>query len=53
MSAASTKVLNSFPLLTAGSMVYGAMRAYNNFQDKSSPLTYFGIASGIVLSIIA
>lgn len=30
-------------------MVYGAMRAYNNFQDKSSPSTYFGIATGVAL----
>jgi hypothetical protein len=30
-------------------MVYGAMRSYNNFQNKSSPSTYFGIAAGVAL----
>lgn len=45
---ASRAVSSSFPLFTAGAMVYGATRAYNNFQDTtSSPMTYLGIAMGI------
>lgn len=45
---ASRALSSSFPLFTTGAMVYGAARAYNNFQDTtSSPTTYLGIAMGI------
>lgn len=46
--AASHAISSSFPLFTAGAMVYGAARAYNHFQDKSSSQnTYLGIAVGV------
>lgn len=47
--SASHALASSFPLFSVGAMVYGATRAYNNFQDtSSSPTTYLGIATGVV-----